>query len=249
MSSFKKPGPVHRARWMNKAIYALKMYLFRQQLSLSSTEEKSLRKFCIFVVNTYLPSWYTAPKVSSAARYDLLLLKSLAKQKKDSMWLAAAEKFKQHLWYLSPELIGFAFFDDGLDMEIKKKMVQALQTPPNHVGVKRANIDLNDVETACISHFVNAETRNLFERFKISTAFLEKDVSNWSNDDDFRNAQSKLRNVSATNDNAERGVALISEFNDKITKDEEQKQYLLQIINQHRKSIPFPSKTVLINNE
>ncbi len=34
---FRKPGPMHSARWMAKAIYGLKMALFRDQLDLDAT--------------------------------------------------------------------------------------------------------------------------------------------------------------------------------------------------------------------
>ena len=35
---FRKPGPIHHARWMSKAIYAFKLYLFRKQLILLDSE-------------------------------------------------------------------------------------------------------------------------------------------------------------------------------------------------------------------
>ena len=46
---FMAPGPVHRARWMHKAIYCLKIFLFRSQLSLSEGEMISLREINSFV--------------------------------------------------------------------------------------------------------------------------------------------------------------------------------------------------------
>lgn len=37
---FRKPGAYHRARWMAKAIYCLKMYMFRDVFNLSLSEKK-----------------------------------------------------------------------------------------------------------------------------------------------------------------------------------------------------------------
>jgi len=47
------------------------------------------------------------------------------------------------------------------------------------------------------------------------------------------------------NDVAERGVALIQEFNNIITTDEEQKQMLLQVVETHRKKFPDAKKSTM----
>ena len=39
-----------------------------------------------------------------------------------------------------------------------------------------------------------------------------------------------MNQLGLVNDNAERGVALIEKLNDKITTDEQQKQFLLQVV-------------------
>ena len=40
--SFKQPGPMHNARWMAKAIYALKVWLFREQAKITDADATSL---------------------------------------------------------------------------------------------------------------------------------------------------------------------------------------------------------------
>ena len=50
------------------------------------------------------------------------------------------------------------------------------------------------------------------------------------------------QSVKVVNDLAERGVALVQEFNASLTKNEEQKQYLLQVIEDHRRKFPQPTK-------
>jgi hypothetical protein len=37
------------------------------------------------------------------------------------------KKIINHLWYLSPESVGFAFFDDEISDNTKIKMIQALK--------------------------------------------------------------------------------------------------------------------------
>lgn len=47
------------------------------------------------------------------------------------------------------------------------------------------------------------------------------------------------------NDKAERGVKLIQDFNDTLTKDEDQKQFLLQVVTECRRLYPDTSKSTL----
>lgn len=47
--------------------------------------------------------------------------------------------------------------------------------------------------------------------------------------------------LSTVNDHAERGIALMQQFNLALTKDEEQRQYLLQVVESHRKEHPSTS--------
>jgi hypothetical protein len=48
------------------------------------------------------------------------------------------------------------------------------------------------------------------------------------------------------NDAAERGVKLIQEYGDILTKDEKQTQYMLQIVSEHRKKYPDATKIGLM---
>jgi len=52
--------------------------------------------------------------------------------------------------------------------------------------------------------------------------------------------------VKVVNDSAERGVALIEEYNSIITRKENQKQYLLQVVQDHRRKFPDCKKELLM---
>ena len=72
---FRHPGALHRARWMAKAIYSLKLYLFRGQIKLTQREEKGLLDPGYFLEQIYVKAWFTAPNSISASANDLTLLK------------------------------------------------------------------------------------------------------------------------------------------------------------------------------
>lgn len=55
---FRRPGAYHHARWMAKAIYVLKMFLFREQFKLQSKEAKAICEISTFIVMIYVEAWF-----------------------------------------------------------------------------------------------------------------------------------------------------------------------------------------------
>lgn len=74
---FRIPGAFHHARWMAKAIYSLKIYLFRKQFKMTAKKLDALRDVCVFIVTTYVQAWFEAPLASKAAENDLNFLKKM----------------------------------------------------------------------------------------------------------------------------------------------------------------------------
>ena len=125
------PGAVHRARWMAKIIYCLKIYLFRSQFELTAGELRGLREFNVFVLKVYLMAWYTCQSSVAAPRNDMNLFKQLVAYKAENETVAAdaITSFSNHLWYLSETLVGLSFFDSSVSDDIKLAMVESLQKP------------------------------------------------------------------------------------------------------------------------
>ncbi|GBP22025.1 hypothetical protein EVAR_18666_1 [Eumeta japonica] len=119
------PPGLHRARWMPKSMYCLKIFLFRHQLKMTKKEEKGIKDVCIFSVMIYFKYWYQASVSSSAPRNDWQLLKDLIifENINPALSKVALKKIIGHLWYLSEELVSFAFFDDEIALDTKQKMV------------------------------------------------------------------------------------------------------------------------------
>ena len=46
---------------------------------------------------------------------------------------------------------------------------------------------------------------------------------------------------------AERTIALMQQYNSSLTKNDEQKQYLLRLVERHRKQYPTYAKSTLLN--
>ena len=75
--------------------------------------------------------------------------------------------------------------------------------------------------------------------------FLWTNPASWENLEEFKQAKAIVGTLKVVNDNAERAVALVQNFSGSITKDEEQLQYLLQVIEDHRRMFLDSKKCTL----
>ena len=126
---FIRPGALHRARWIDRVIYSIKIYLFRGQFQLKQKEEKGLKAFVIFSLNIYICSWFRAPDAAGPPMNDLHLLKDLASYSDRNISRVAVRASSRHLWYLSEELAALALFDPRVTDVQKREIVQAMANP------------------------------------------------------------------------------------------------------------------------
>jgi hypothetical protein len=166
---FMTPGAFHQARWLSKAKYSMKIWLFRNQFSLTPREEKGLRDVSVFVVSLYVKAWYTAPLAACAPNNDLLFLQHLVKYTtvNPAVSKAASCKFAGHLWYLSEVLVGLVFYDSAVSVESKRAMVIALKEKDGvDEPANRRPIDLTQCVNMAVEDFVTKKTLTFFERLQ-----------------------------------------------------------------------------------
>ena len=136
------------------------------------------------------------------------------------------------LWYLSEELVGLALFDDDLDNGTKDKMASAMKEKEREEEpLKRATIDLKFVQDKTVVDF---DTKNSKRRFK--NLDVPEDFIYLAAQSSFVAAKSFIITLAVTNDHAECRVALIEDFSGHLTKDEDQLQFALHVVADHRKS-------------
>jgi len=247
--TIKKPGAIHHARWMAKALYSLKIYLFRNQFHLNIKKGNRLRDICIFLIRLYVKAWFGAPNAATAPYQDFNFIKDVYNYYDSDVSKIILKKFYGHLWYLSDEAIGFSFFDKNVSADLKKKMVKALTSNDGSDEiVKKISVKPHEVSslvTKDLSHFVTKNTKIFFERFGIDTHFLNYEPDEWINKTAYNDGANTVAHINVVNDTAERGVKLIEEYNSILTKDEEQKQYLLQIVKNYKIKYPDSNKSTL----
>lgn len=129
--NFHIPGGISNARWMAKALYSLKIYLFRSQFNLSNIQKNGLRDTCIFLTRLYIKPWFECTNAVKAPLQDLEFVKDAIKYEKINSTISKAvlQKINNHLWYLSEETIALAFFDSNVSFQEKRNMVEKLKSP------------------------------------------------------------------------------------------------------------------------
>lgn len=313
--TFHPPGAMHHARWMSKALYSLKIYLFRKQFHLPENQMQGLGVLNVFLIRYYIKLWFQSSDPCVAARIDLQFLQDMIRYIKvdENMAKLILQKFSRHLWYLSEEAIGMAIFDETISNEIKTKMVAKLRLgdpssseaeastssgspdkmeelceeqgeedesePQLEFNYKEeddeifSDVDdsdesnyeeesdisirqpdefdechhkvLVDVEEMIktylkkdVSDFVTRKTYQFFQRFQIPCSFLQKPPAKWKSDPEYQEAREIVMKLKVVNDTAERGIQLMSIYNSLLTKNEREKQFILQVVSFYTKKYP-----------
>ncbi|XP_025417723.1 uncharacterized protein LOC112688642 [Sipha flava] len=116
-------------------------------------------------------------------------------------------------------------------------------------GQKKFSLKIEDVDEFLDKelpiNLLSWKSNKLFKRFKISSEYLKMDPIEWNNNSAYQSAKKVISSLQIVNDIAERGVKLMEDFNEKFTKNENQKQYLLQVIQKYRKTYQKQTRIAL----
>lgn len=248
-TAFRAPGAIHQARWMAKALYAMKIYMFRKQFCLPELELEKVRRFSTFVALIYMEHWFCSPNSMSAPNNDLILMKKLHSYKEIDLEIAqCAEKaMARHLWYLNEHLVCLSFFSSDVMPKTKQSMIKALEKPAKSKASKRFDCKGIHIYTMELEDFVTERSKEFFTVLNLDLNLMRQHAPDkWDELPQYRAAQATVSALKVVNDTAERGVKLVSDFSNSITKDEHQLQYLLQIVESHRHKFPDMRKSTVV---
>lgn len=148
---------------------------------------------------------------------------------------AARGVLERHLWYLSDELIAFALFSDKLSYGEKLAIVQRMDVDRGCRSVRGNSAKLSTEAT--LEAFASQRTLKTLSVLDINDSFLQIPPETWGGNGDYLQGKSYIRNLRVVNDTAERGVKLIEDYNSILTKNEEEKQFLLHVVEYNRKIV------------
>lgn len=103
----------------------------------------------------------------------------------------------------------------------------------------------NQLLNCDLADFVSYRTKFFFSSFGLRTDFFELDPSIWEDNEEYQIARDFCKNLLVVNDAAERGVKFMKEYNRVLTHDEDQMQFILQVVDLYRKKNPSHIKSAL----
>ena len=133
------------------------------------------------------------------------------------------------------KIVSIPITQDGSGFGEANCVIEALQKFNIKTGIK-----------SCLSSFVGEGSWLLFDICGVETKpeWLLIPSKHWETFEDFRRMKEFAENLPVTNDTAERGMALIKTYIDKVC-DESDKQDLIQLVANWRKAVPSFNKSVL----
>jgi len=252
---FKRPGALHKARWMSKLLYSIKMVILSEEISKQSNNKskrvfqkgqlKKIKDFVKFSIFNYVPWWFASSKVAEAPYNDILLINSMLNYAQINVICssAALKGLSKHLWYLTEELAPLILFSDVVDDGTKQKVAEKLLTMDKQFftlrhGNGHGMPDLPEMPTesvADMTQFIGASSWYFFKAIDCTENFLSKPVGEWMQDSGFKEAKETVDNMAVVNDSAERGVKLCHDFLDSA-RNEARLQNVLQVVENDRAS-------------
>ena len=107
----RKPGALHHARFMSKAILYIKMFMTLHQLLeleiITNTEENSIKRMAIFVILLYGQYFLQTALTSAAPRIDLSFWRNIIKYRHIDVFISeeVEKSIHRQMFYLTEELV------------------------------------------------------------------------------------------------------------------------------------------------
>lgn len=182
----------------------------------------------------YIPFFLTASIGADAAITDISLYKKLKKFSKVDKELAdeALATLSRHLWFLAPTTVLFSLASEKLEEDDKSRIAVRLLTLPKSKEIRKGlpTFPQQLSDKTELWDLVTSESWELFNILKLSADWLAQPPAQWDTDPDYIEFRKFVRTVKVTNDCAERGVKLATDYSKSLTKDSQQRSEIYQVV-------------------
>ena len=207
-----------------------------------------LERFCVYAVKFYIPFFLTANIGADAAVTDLTLYKKLKKFSQVDKELAdeALATLSRHVWFLAPTTVLFSLASEKLEDDDKSRIAVKLLQMPKPKEMKKGLPTFPELsEKTELRDLVTSESWELFSILKLSAGWLSLPPAQWDTDPDYVEFRKFVKTVKVTNDCAERGVKLATDYSKSLTKDSQERSRIYQVVEAERRAKPDAKKSSL----
>jgi len=251
--TFMHPGPDHHARWMAKAISFLKLSLLQSQFTMDDDERTCMNRMANFVGLFYAKAFLESRLNVAAPRNDIKFMADiyLYSEYDQGVSDACMTSCQSHTWYLTPQLVILSLVDEDKPTHERELIGQKLfetERPQSFQSGKPElpTFDYDSGGEPELRNLVRGESWLMFDLLGLDEPqeWLQTPAHMWDKFSGYKKFLESARSLHVINDVAERGIKLISDFIP-MCHDEEQRQALLQCVEDHRNRFPNFNKTTL----
>jgi hypothetical protein len=249
--SWKKPGATHKARFLNYAIYVMKMYMFSSMMGYSKEVINGLQRMATFISLIYAPFFLNASMGVDAPFNDLNLYKQLFVFQLHDQVIGekSLEVLGRHGWYLDQTTVPFALFSSKLSSEEKMSFAtEMLKHEPeaeDHRFEIKKTVFPDVTPDTKLEDLVGERSFLVFSLLKVSYSWLSEPQAKWSESPGYNKIGQFVNTAKTVNDVAERAVKLMTDYAKILTKDDEMRQMILQGVAENRKKFSNLNKKTL----
>ena len=234
---------------MGKSIYLLKIFLLSNVFPLTRTERKRITRLVGYIVHLYFLS---ASLSVAAPRHDLTFWYDLIAYHHYDREIAQASlaSVRRHLWYLCPELVVLALFDDFTTYDEKQMIAVSLvhTSRPDAFATGKPNFDLVAIhlteDKPSLASFINERSWLLFSLLGSEAGWLYDDPNLWSDNEDYIACKMLCKALPVVNDAAERAVKDVTDCAH-MSRDPTHRDNIILVRSEHRAHVPNLSKASL----
>ena len=141
--------------------------------------------------------------------------------------------------------MSLSLYDQNLPAA-KRHIVDSMRSRQSENSpAKRPTVSTSAIGGLVLRDLASTNIRRFFEKLGFEDDFLDAEPEAWLEREDYLMAASAVAGIAVVNDHAKRGVALTKEYNQRLTHDEEQLQFLLQAVSRHWPEFPDSRKRTL----
>ena len=257
--SMKHPGALHKAKWMGKLLYTMKIVLLSRKIieqfpnsEVATTNQiKKLERFCMFAVSVYVQWWIKCPLAADAPVNNLILVNKLKQFAYHDSIIAGKgiKALSRHSWHMNEELVPLALFSqmvsdkDKESMRLRLLQFESAGRTMDCVGASfgKPNFKPISEEIKSLSDLIGPGSMRFFHIVNAPYEFLQTPANEWTKLDNFLELKTIVQSLQVVNEAAERGVKLCHDFLG-VTMDKERFQDVLQVVESLQKKVPDQRK-------
>ena len=232
----------------------MKLALLSEQFVMDQKEKDEVGIMGEFIGLFYARAFFKCPLSSAAPSTDLEFMSDMMKYRQlhPKLSFIYLQSSYRHLWYLNPRLVILALADKHIADTEREDMGRKLFRTNRPVTIQPGKPVFPDISWGegsvppKLYSFISEESWLVFDLLGLegTQEWLQTPVNLWEKFSDYRKFRDFAENVSVVNDLAERGMHLITEFVSQC-KNKEERQALLQVVEQHRQQFKDYSKKTL----